>query len=454
MSNKFSLTALNIPKELFLVTGGISGGAKTEWEPLSDSFFAKRIPETQKHYIAPINTWQTRIKYNKYVSVDNYTTVYNEDNQTVYLCLHNHPDFRDDLEPGLSVQQPSHSSGRQTYEDGYTWLPLFKVDFTEWEFIAPGEIPVPKIETETDYTTFSQKYEPLCGPKGVTSFGCCCLYFKENSVDEVTGEVYTAGDVTNESIFSDCYECQKLAEALDRDVTFLSGTLPSGITLTHPLENPLCPATKTIKTLKEQLQEQQYTIVPGSSKEYQLFLLNNHNNKGIMAVGIDLDGLTDAQKTISVDNPVLNVADPLGSGATVKIKTNPIGLSSHFIYGIELVTEGSEYGELPVVNNISNVISSVVQDRITLIPYDSEIYTNPQTYAKPNKLKASITVTNNEVASLVPAAVQHTKIAVMTDPKFLSTSALAEYTKNDSSTQRLPTIVTLYKPSTVVDVGA
>ena len=211
MSNKFSTTTLRAPKEMFLVTGGMSGGSSTEWDPLADSFFTKRIADTQKHFIASVNTWQPNIFYEYYRSLDNYTTVFNEENQTVYLCLHNNIDFRDDVTDNLSVEQPSHSIGRQTYSDGYTWLPLFKVNFTEWEFISPGEVPVPVLETETDYSTFSEKYEPLCGTNGVTAFGCCCLYFKENSVDEITNEVHSSGDLTNESIFSDCFECQKIA---------------------------------------------------------------------------------------------------------------------------------------------------------------------------------------------------------------------------------------------------
>jgi len=449
MFNQLSTTALNVPKELFLVTGGISGNPQNEWNPLGDSFFTKRIPETQKHYIGAVSSWQTNIKYNYYTSSD-YTVVYNEDNQTVYLCLHNNADFRNDVEPGLSTEIPSHSSGSQTYSDGYTWLPLFKVDFTEWEFIGPNEIPIPKLELEKDYNTFAEKYEPLCGTKGVTSFGCCCLYFKENSVDEITGEVYNKGDVTNETIFSDCYECQKLADALDREVTFLSGVTTGGINNSHPGENPLCPATKTILSLQESLEADKYNIVPGSSKDYQLFLLNNHNDLGIMAVSMDLTGFTDAQKTINYDNPVINIADPSGYGATVRIKTTPIGLSSHLIYGIELLTEGTGYGDLAVVDNATTVITTKIKNAINVYNYHPDIYTNPQLYVKPKKLKASITVTDEEIRSVLPGLVLHTKFAIMADPYLTDSDAAANYTKNDESVQRLPTKVTIYKPSTVI----
>jgi hypothetical protein len=451
MSNKFSTTTLNIPKDLYIVTGGISGGSKTEWESLSDSFFAKRIPETQKHFIANINTWQPNVVYNKYVSIDNYDIVFNSENQTVYLCLHNHVDYRDDLEPGLSTEQPSHTSGRQLYSDGYTWLPLFKVDFTEWEFISAGEIPIPKLNTKNDYNNFIEKYEPLCGSHGTTSFGCCCLYFKENLIDEVTGEIYSSGDLTNESIFSDCYECQKIADTLDRDVLFYSGVLPSGITLSHPLENPLCPETKTINTLQTTLEEQKYNIVPGSSKEYQLTLLNNHNNNGIMAISLDLSNLTDSQRTISQSNPTINVVDPSGSGAVVRLKTQAVGLNSHIIYGAELVSEGTGYGELPIVDANQSIINKLLQPRIILHTYPKDIYTNPQRYAKPYKIKISEIVYDSEITSVLPGEFIHNKFAVMADPLLLSSNSPTIYTENDSSVQNLLTTVILYKPSTVVN---
>lgn len=447
MNNKLSLTNLNIPKELFLVTGGYRPTETAQWEPLTDSFFSKRIPESQKHYIASVSPWQSNVTYGRFVSDDNYTVVYNEENLIVYLCLHNNSDFRSDLEPGLSVDKPSHNLGRYTYSDGYTWLPLFKIDFTEWEFVNSTQIPVPKFDIE-EYNTFTEKYESLCG-RGTTAFGCCCLYFKDNSVDEITGEVYTKGDVTNETIFSDCYECQKLADALDKDVIFLAGFTAGSITSNGTGENPLCPATKTIKSLKETLQEQEYEIVSGSSKDYQLFLLQNFNDRGIMSVDIDLTNLTEAQRTIGVENPVLTVSDVSGSGATVRIKTDPIGVSNHIITGVELVSEGSGYGDLPIINT-SSILSSTLQDRITLIPYNSDVYNNPQLYARPNQLKASISVAEEEIREVLPGLIKHNRFTVMADPYLLSNNAPAEFTKNDSTVRNMTTKVVIYKPSTLI----
>lgn len=427
-------------EQLYIVAGGLSGAPEAEFALQRDTFIAKKIPDSQIHLIANNNPWQAGKVYSYYVSQQDYTTVYNQDNGIVYLCLHNNANFRNDSESGesrVSLEAPSHTTGRQTYSDGYTWLPLWKVDFTEYEYVTPTEIPVPDLSTEADYNTLAEKYEPLCGTgTGVTAFGCCCLYFKENNVDEITGEVYSAGDVTNEVIFSDCFECQKMADALNRDVLFLSGVTAGGITSSHPLENPLCPATKTIQTLQQQLQADVYNLIPGSSKEYQLELLNNHNETGLMVVNIDLSSLTDTQRTITQDNPYLTVNDVSGTGGVVQLKTNPIGLNSHYVYGVQLVTEGSGYGNLPVLSGVSSTLINVINAFV----YPENFYDNPELFAPVIKRKIETYLEESEISGAVHQTTIP-KIAIMADAKLLSNGALPNYTKNDSTVFDLQTKV-------------
>lgn len=443
-------TSLNkIPKELFLVAGGFSDIPVTEWDPLADTYIAKRIPETQKHLIARNNTWQANKIYNSYVSSSNYTTVFNSDNNIVYLCLHNNLNFRNDSEDVLvkySTEAPSHALGRKTYDDGYTWLPLWKVDFTEYEFINSTDIPIPNLTPETGYSTFTEKYESLCG-SGTTAFGCCCLYFRENSEDEITGEVYNKGDVTNETIFSDCYECQKLADALNKDVIFLSGYTAGSITSSNTGENPLCPATKTIKSLQETLEADVYNIVPGSSRDYQLQLLKNHstNNSGIMSVSIDLSGLSETQKTLtsSGPNPTVTINDPHGSGAVVRLKTTPVGLNEHLVYGIELVSEGSGYGLLPSWTGTG--ITTTILDKITVHVYPEDIYNNPELFTPPIKYRVVTNLKTSDMNGIVAPGTSLQKIAIMADPYGYSSEAPAVYVKNDASTIDMTTTVIIYR---------
>lgn len=448
----FSTFSLDkVPQELYLFFGGISGGEANNFDPLADSFFAARIPETQKRLVANVSPWQANKTYKHYSSTNDYDVVRNDDNGIVYLCLHNNINFRDDStdgEPGLSIVAPSHNYGRQTYSDGYTWLPLWKVDFTDYEFISNTEFPIPSLSTEADYNTFTEKYEPLCG-SGVTAFGCCCLYFKENSVDEVTGEVYTKGDVTNETIFSDCYECQKLADALDRDVTFLSGVTTGGINDSHPLENPLCPATKTILTLKDKLNADKYNIIPGSSKEYQLELLNNYDNQGIMSVAIDLSGLSEAQRTITSNSfsPIITINDAIGSGAYATLKTIPVGADSHYVYGIELNNEGTNYSLLPTVSGTS--VSATILNAIHVYPYPDKVYEDLQIFTPAVSYKARTSITNAQLASVLPVStIPIFKAAIAADPIGYANNAPVIKTKNSADISTLLTQVRAFDPTT------
>jgi hypothetical protein len=235
-----------------------------------------------------------------------------------------------------------------------------------------------------------------------------------------------------------------MADALDRDVLFLSGVTAGGITSSHPLENPLCPATKTIQTLQEKLQADVYNLIPGSSKEYQLELLNNHNETGLMIVNIDLSSLTETQRTITQDNPYLTVTDVSGTGAVVQLKTTPIGLKSHYVYGVQLITEGSGYGNLPVLSGVSSTLINA----INVFVYPENLYDDPEIFTPVIKRKIQTYLEESEIS----AAVHQTsipKIAIMADAKLLSNGALPNYTKNDSTVFDLQTKVVAYRPGTI-----
>ena len=326
LSNNF-LKTIELP-EFHLVMGGISGQSDPgSFNSTSDALVAKRIKDTEKSLIADNNEWQYGKVYNSWSpETDSNYYVYNPNNRIVYICTDNTPNGRIDQEPAISTLVPSHTEPEiQTYDDGYSWIPYWKMDITQLEFLSKTDLPVPNLGVPESYTTFADQFKPLCG-SGLTTFGCCCLYFKESTVDEITGEIYTAGDVSNETIFTDCFECQKLADALDREPLFLAGYTAGSVRSSQTGENPLCPATKTINTLQQQLQSEQYTLVPGSSREYALYLLNGfQNEKGIMAARIDLSTLTEAQKTITAENPEVTIIDPKGSGARVRLLTVPAG---------------------------------------------------------------------------------------------------------------------------------
>lgn len=432
------LKELQFP-EFHLLLGGLSGGSDPySFDPIIDSFIARRITDTETSLVADNNEWQYGKTYNAWAPgvVSNYY-VYNPSNRTVYICTDNTPNGRVDETAGISTIIPSHSTPEiQTYDDGYSWIPYYKVDISQIEFLSKTDLPIPNLGKSQTHNTYADQFKSLCGT-GVTTFGCCCLYFKESSVDELTGEIYQAGDLTNETIFSDCFECQKLADALDREATFLAGYTAGSITTSQTGENPLCPATKTIYTLQQQLDSEKYTLSPGSSREYALYLLNNFQNEnGIMAARIDLSGLTDAQKTISTENPEITIKDATGTGARIRLLTVPVAYNRYMVTGIELINSGTNYSKV----TDWELAGTIVDNYITLVYFPSGFYNDPTVLTPGKRFRLKLQVTSDDLQNNVNVQ-QITKFAVLSNPKIYGSDAIAKYPSGDAAFRSLQTNV-------------
>lgn len=446
----------NIIKELkfpefHLLLGGLSGATDpNSFDPVADSLVSRRIKDTETSLIADNNEWQYGKVYNAWApDVTSNYYVYNPANRIVYICTDNTPNGRIDEEPGLSTEVPSHTEPQiQTYGDGYSWIPYWKVDITQLEFLSKTDLPVPNLGKSQSYTTYADQFAPLCG-SGVTTFGCCCLYFKNSSVDEVTKEVYTSGDLTNETIFSDCFECQKLADALDREPLFLAGYTAGSIKSSQTGENPLCPATKTVYNLQQQLDSEKYTLVPGSSREYALYLLNNFKNeRGLMAARIDLSGLTDAQKTITTENAEITIKDPTGTGARVRLLTVPVSYGRHMVTGVELLDSGTEY--TPVTD--WSLAGTIVDNYIKLVHFPSGFYNDPSFLTPGKRYRLKLQVTSDDLQDNVNV-LQITKFAVLANPKLYNTDAVAKYPSGNSAFRSLQTnVFALTGPYTSIEI--
>jgi hypothetical protein len=429
--NLSNLTLNKVPKELFLVLGGNRTAIDAGFEPNADSSFAQRIPENKRALVASNNPWQAGKKYVPWTPgiTDNYY-VLNQSNNIVYLCVSSNTNNRVDGSVITSAVIPNHETPAvQSYSDGYSWLPLFKLDPSQLIFLNDTDLPLYDINVKQEYSTFAEKYEPLCG-SGVTSFGCCCLYFKNTTSDELTGEVYNKGDVSNETIFSDCYECQKLADILDRQPIFLNGYTAGSITSSSTGENPLCAATTIISTLAETLEANKYDFVLGSSNEFALSLLSNFTNTaGVMKATIDLTNLTTQQKTVSTPNPIVNVIDPIGTGASVQLKTTQTGVNSYEVYGIETLSPGQNYlvpDHLISGTTAGNILNTVID----LYTFPEGIFESTELLvpAKSYKIKSSLSSTEVKAASGIDTI---NKYAIMANPG-LTGGGRAEFTQNSS----------------------
>ena len=427
--NLTSLTLNTIPEEIFLVLGGLSGGDDAT-DQKSNFIFGKRIADNEKVLIGPNNIWQSGKYYDPYIINGDNNYVLNSENNIVYLCVSNNVNNTTALDNVSSVI-PTHTTPTiNQLSDGYSWIPLFKVDSDLNRFISKNDLPLPEIVVKPDYASFSEEYQALCGD-GVTSFGCCCMYFKENSVDELTSEVYTKGDVTNETIFSDCYECQKLANALDREVLFLTGLTAGSISSNNTAENPLCPSTKVIKTTLEQLEANKYETVPGSSNEFAYNLLSNfENSSGIMFIRINLGSLTEAQKTISLSNPTFNIGDPTGTGALARFRTIQISEYSHKIIGVELVSSGTGYNAVPDINLTNISTNSNLKNSISVGVFPGNIFENIKQFVSPKSYKIITSVSTDMITETVGANYL-LNYGILVSPSYLESDAPVKYTKNN-----------------------
>lgn len=435
ISNNF-IKEIQFP-EFHLVLGGLSGQSDPDsFNSTADSLIARRIKDTEKSLIADNNEWQYGKVYNAWApDVTSNYYVYNPSNRIVYICTDNTFNGRIDEEPAISTIVPSHTAPViQEYADGYSWIPYWKVDITQLEFLSTTDLPIPNLGKSQSYTTFADQYSSLCGT-GVTTFGCCCLYFKEAKTDEVTGEVYSAGDVTNETIFSECFECQKMADALNREAVFLAGYTAGSITSSQTGENPLCPATKTIYNLQQQLAAEQYTLIPGSSREYALSLLNNfQNEEGIMAARIDLSGLTDAQKTVTTENPEITIKDKTGTGAGIRLLTTPIGYNQYMVVGVELLASGTGYSQV----TDWALAGTAVDNYIKLVHFPANFYNDPTFLTPGKRYRLKLQLTSDDLQNNVNVQ-QITKFAVLANPKLYGSDSLAKYPSGDGAFRPLQT---------------
>ena len=440
----------NLSKELFqkkpddflLVLGGTPETAGKPFEVIPDSLVSRKIAKNEISLIADNNIWSSGKKYTNWSPGASNYYIFNPENRLVYVLVDNLQDGRKDLETNLSTVIPSHINPEaQKYSDGCSWFPVFKVDFLKEQFLSERDLPIPDVQTEDGYLTLAEKYNTLCS-SGATTSGSCCFYYKTDEIDDITGVSYSAGTLTKETIFSTCYECQKMAESLNREVTFLSGYTLGSITTGITLGNPLCPPTKIIKTIKEKLEEQIYDLIPGSFEEYQKYCLDNFTtNKGIIRAEIDLSGLSDSELTLSVPSPFLVVKDTEGTGAQIQLLTNEIGYNQHKVYGIQIVNSGIGYNQEIVDFSITGYSGTTLINKIDLITLPDAVYDNPEILVPADRYRIICTVTSEQISPNVLSE-SFTKYAIIKNPKLAGTNAKKRYTDTSTAFEPLQLLIT------------
>lgn len=406
----FKITTENvssiIPKDLFLVLGG--GDNNTSFSK-ENAYMMKRIPEGSSSLIVEKREWKQQIyvPWRPDITLDEEFYSFNSDNSTIYICTSNNNLNRKDLSGNsISTIKPTHYYGHNRSSDGYEWLAIATIGPDLDNFITDELIPIPNYEEKILTSTITGKYSKTCG-SGVTTFGTCCLYYRENYSDPIDSTLSIAGDLTGEMLFGTCFECQEIADRLQRDHIFISGISAGGVTYSHAL----CDNTKTIYSLKTRLEATRNNLGSNSSEKRLLDILDNHTENSILNININLNGLTKEQKIVNSKNPRVVLIDPESTtDAQINLTTVPVSAGKWEVTGISITSRGAGY-KMPSWY-IEGIDNQNIVDAIDILPYPTEFFNKPYLIIPTSKYMTVASISEEEIVATLPITKTFTKIAL------------------------------------------
>ena len=306
----------------------------------SDSLFASKITKKDIAGVVPNVTYQASTGYIPWSSSEENIGKYYAYNKTsgiVYLCLSDNLLNRTDyLGKNASTKIPSHDVGAKLYDDGYTWLALFRITASLLKFVTDSWIPVISLEdffTEFEGTAWEQLIRFGSVP-GAT--GNCGVYFKENT--EVpstanTNTLYSSGALFSTISNITCKECYWLFRNNPTYTSIFTGSVEPSASIT------IYDRFDTVGNMVNQ------NLLSSSSPYYHLYnmALNGLSDGAIISCFIDLAGLTPTQLTTTEANPTVSILSADGVGGVVKLNTYITSSGTNVINGITIVDRGSNY---------------------------------------------------------------------------------------------------------------
>jgi hypothetical protein len=420
-------------------SSGISG--TFDWG--RDVNFLYRIKENDINFITERNDWARRIVSSPWrgnLSDSNHKLIFNPINNIAYLCVSDNLDNRSDSSirgKNFSFFIPSHPVGIETYEDGYSWFALFTIDPDKLDLVTKNYIPVPSLESFSINSTSASLdyvYFQKCGSNYNKTQGTCCLYNKSDTIDG-TGITYDKGELSYTKLVCQCYQCYEIAKKLNYQFVFHDGiTLPP----LYPTCTP-CDCQINIKSAIDDLVENISTVNPSSSYRqlYESYLNWYPYKQGIFSVFINLESLTDSQRTISYENPQVTFESITGTGALARLKTIPVP-GGYYVNGIELISRGSNYGfgnAKPVIENLeTHILNNKIEINIT----PEEFPENPSIMLSNMKTCIKSTINNTMINDDVGSDLnEFTKYGIVKDVRLRSNTKKASESLNDNQFQIL-----------------
>lgn len=339
------ITETGIQRQLFVFAGSDtqnteSNSPQTAIDIWNDSDFSLRLGQNSLCAVVPNVKWVQKRAYNPWFSTLKNTEnfyVYNDQNGYVYLCISNNAKNTITAEKNISNIRPSHTSGIQSYADGYSWLPLYKITSSHDRFVTSQWIPVFSFDIfdSDDQQNQLVKTQSFCDGD-TTEVGKCAIYAKTAlSTDDDDGTIeYEKGSLFTTANNISCSDCHYLTLNNDKFISVFYST------------NETIPQTTT---LYDKYEEVGYLIsqnqISSASPYYHLYELNENDglNEGcIVSAFINLDGLSNDELQTTIANPTLTISSNTGSGAGIKLLTS-IYDGAYVIDGIEISSRGSGY---------------------------------------------------------------------------------------------------------------
>jgi len=418
-------------KNLWLILGGAPTNTPDVFES-EDALIAVKVPESQTASVIKHIKWESgKVFYPWEPGLDPEANPYYCVNQNIlYLCVGNTPKNRKDQSGDYLTSVPPTNTGSVavTGSDGYSWLPLYFIDYTKEGFITDSDFPLPDFNVNVQGSNFTSIYSSVCSG-GITQSGKCCLYYKTATTDKITGISYMAGDLVHASANSYCYECYDLAQKLDLYYKFSGGVGATAI----------CDPSYEITSLLDTLQSISSTLPPNTTKQFQLNILKDYQShyNGIFKADINLSGICIENRTVSSANPYLNIVDPHSDGnAKVRLITSQINDNSYEVVGISVEETGKNY--IYPSFTITGETNTALVNAITLYTYPLDVFEIPESILKTKSFLVNSQVNVENIKNISYNSI-FTKIALTNNLRSRTDETITEYAPESAQVKNLQT---------------
>jgi hypothetical protein len=326
------------------------------------SDFSVRVGQNSVLPVVPYVKWSEKKPYKAWSSTQLNTAnyyAYNDQNGYVYLCISDNDSNRTDLSgQNVSNIRPTHTSGIQKYEDGYSWKPLYRITPSIERFVTASWIPTLSFDIfdNSSQRTLNQQTKQFCvDTLGTEEVGNCAIYAKIplNTDDDSGTTEFQVGDLFTVAEQVSCSKCFYL---MYENTKFTSVFYDVGETIPNNIS-----VSTNYDVVGSLISSSELTT---SSPYYYLHDINENDNiddGAIISSFIDLSGFSSTQLIVTTQNPEFTITSNSGVNGRIRLKTSTVG-DNYVISGIEVITPGSYYKDITL--DIDSSILSMDKDML------------------------------------------------------------------------------------------